>query len=162
MFAGSRESVMPRIRRDISGQKTMLTIFFTSRRLLVLEALPKGTKFNQDYFIDAIFPGLYHEKTRISRKEGFPAFSVHMDNSMCHNGNKISEKLTKGSIERPPDPPYSPDISPCDFWLFGMREHKMKDRQFQSQQAILSAIAKMWMTSLSQTPSASSRNEWSQ
>jgi hypothetical protein len=45
----------------------------------VLEALPKGSKFNQDYFIDAIFPRLYNEERRISRKEGFPAFSVHMD-----------------------------------------------------------------------------------
>jgi hypothetical protein len=30
MFAGSREGVAPRIRWDISRQKTMLTIFFTS------------------------------------------------------------------------------------------------------------------------------------
>jgi hypothetical protein len=109
-----------------------------------LEVRPKGTKLNPDYFIDVIFPGSYNENRQISRKEGFPAFSVHMDNSMYHNGNKISEKLTKGSIERAPDPPYSPDISPCDFWLCGMLEHKMKDRQFQSQQAILRATAKMW------------------
>jgi hypothetical protein len=144
MFAGSRESVVPRIRRDISRQKTMLTIFFTSTRLLVLETLPKGTKFNQDYFIDAIFPRLYNEKRRISRKEGFPAFSVHMDNSMCHNGNKISEKLAKRSIEPAPHPTYSPDLSPCDFWLFGTIKHNMKDREFQSQQEILSAVAKLW------------------
>jgi hypothetical protein len=115
MFAGSKESVVPRIRHDISGQKTMLPIFFTSTRLLVLEALPKATKFNHDYFIDAIFPRLYNEKRRISRKEGFLAFSVHRNNSMCHNGNKTSEKLAKRNIERAPHPPYSPDLSPCGF-----------------------------------------------
>jgi hypothetical protein len=122
----------------------LLPICFPSRRLLVLKLLPNGTKFNQNYFIDAIFPGLYNEKPRISRKDGFPAFSVHMDNSMCHNGNKISEKLAKRTIEWAPHPLYSPDISPCDFWLFGMREHKMKDWEFQSQQTILSAVANMW------------------
>jgi hypothetical protein len=109
----------------------------------VLEALRKGAKFNQDYFIHAIFPALYNEKRRISRKEGFPAFSVQMDNSMCHNRNKVSEKLAKRSIERAPHPPYSPDTSPCDFWLFDILKHKMKDREFQSQQAILSPVAKM-------------------
>jgi hypothetical protein len=108
-----------------------------------LEVLPTGIKFNQDYFIDAIFPGLYNEKRRMSRKEGFPAFSVHMDNSMCQKGNKISEKLAKRSIERALHRPYSPDISPYDFWLFGLRKHKMKDREFQSQQAILTVVAKM-------------------
>jgi hypothetical protein len=87
---------------------------------------------------------LYNEKRRISHKEGFPAFSVHMDNSMCHNGNKISEKLAKRSIERAPHPPDSPDISPCDFWLFGMLKHKMKEREIQSQPVILSTVAKMW------------------
>jgi hypothetical protein len=67
-----------------------------------------------------------------------------MDNSMCHNGDKISEKLSKRSIERAPYPLDSPDISSCDFWLFGMLKRKMKDREFQTQQAILSAVAKMW------------------
>jgi hypothetical protein len=115
MFAGSRESVVPRIRRDIFRQKTVLTIFFTSRRLLVLKPLPKGTKLNQNYFIDAILPRLYNEKRRISRKDGFQAFSAHTDTSMRYNGNKISKNLAKGSIERVPHPLYSPDMSPCDF-----------------------------------------------
>jgi hypothetical protein len=56
MFAHSRESAVPRIGQDIPGQKTMITIFLTSTRLLVLEARPKGTKFNQNYCIHAIFP----------------------------------------------------------------------------------------------------------
>jgi hypothetical protein len=63
---------------------------------------------------------------------------------MCHNDTKISEKLANRTIERARHPPYSPDINPCDFWLFGMLKHKMKDREFQSQGEILSAVAKMW------------------
>jgi hypothetical protein len=90
IFAGSRESVVARIRRDISRQTTMLPIFFPSTRLLVLEALLKGTKFNQDYLIDGTFLGLYNEKRRNSRKKRFRAFWVHMHNSMGHTGNKIS------------------------------------------------------------------------
>jgi hypothetical protein len=110
----------------------------------VLEALPKDTKFNQDYFIKHIFPELYTEKTRISRKTGFPVFSVHIDNSMCYNGRKVSDIFTRRRIERAPHPRYSPDISPCDFWLFGNLKHKMKDQEFESQQGILKAIAKIW------------------
>jgi hypothetical protein len=74
IFADSRESVIPRIRQDVSGQTTMMTIFFTSTRLLVLEALPKGTKFNQNCFILATFPGLYNEKTRIHAKRASQLF----------------------------------------------------------------------------------------
>jgi hypothetical protein len=57
MFVESRERVMPRIRQGISGEKTMITIVFTSTRLLVSELLLKGMKFNRDYFIHAVFPG---------------------------------------------------------------------------------------------------------
>jgi hypothetical protein len=122
----------------------MITIFFPSPRLLVLEALPKSTKFNQNYFNHAIFPGLYNEETRIIRREGFPAVAVDLDNSVCRNGNKISEKRAQRSIERAPHRPYSPYISPCDFWLFGMLKHNMKDREFHSQEAILKITAKSW------------------
>jgi hypothetical protein len=62
MLADSRESVLPRIPQDNSGQETMITLFFTSTRLLLLEALPKDIKFNQDYFLQAILSGLHNEK----------------------------------------------------------------------------------------------------
>jgi hypothetical protein len=65
-----------------------------------------------------------------------------MGNSMCHNGDKICEKLAQRSIERVSHLFYSPDISPYDFWLFGMLKHNMKDREFESQQAILNAVCK--------------------
>jgi hypothetical protein len=63
---------------------------------------------------------------------------------MCYNGRKVLGKITQKSIERAPYPPYSPDINPCDFWLFGILKHNMKDQEFQNQQAILNAIAKIW------------------
>jgi hypothetical protein len=50
MFVSFRDAVTPRIRPDIST-KTMLTIFFTSRKLVILDALPKGHKYSQDYFV---------------------------------------------------------------------------------------------------------------
>jgi hypothetical protein len=119
MFATSAREVVPRTKQNISAMKTMVTIFFTSTRLLVLNFLPKGTRFNQDYFIDTVLPNLYSEKRRIARRKGLPSPLVHMDNSMCHNGAKITKKLEKKHIARAPHPHYSPDLSPCDFGYLG-------------------------------------------
>jgi transposase len=94
---------------------------------LVLNSLPKRTKFNQDYFIDAMPPGLYSEKARITRRRVLPRFSIHVDDSMRHTGAKITEKLGKKYIARAPHPPYSPDLSPCDLWSFVILKEKMKD-----------------------------------
>jgi hypothetical protein len=62
MFATSVREVVPRTKHNISAKKTMVTIFFTSTQLLVLNFFPKGTKSNQDYFIGTVLPNLYSEK----------------------------------------------------------------------------------------------------
>jgi hypothetical protein len=43
-----------------------------------------------------------------------------------------------------PHPPYSPEISPCDFWLFVMLKQILRDREFSSSDEIEDAIAQMW------------------
>jgi transposase len=67
-----------------------------------------------------------------------------MENSMWHNDAKIIEKLEKRHIARGSHPPYSPDLSPCDFWLFGTLKQKMKKQIFQSEEQILAAITESW------------------
>jgi hypothetical protein len=58
MFTPSRDLVATRTKDADWITKTMLTIFFTSRKLIVLEALPKGTTFPQHYFISDILADL--------------------------------------------------------------------------------------------------------
>jgi hypothetical protein len=98
MFAASAREVVPRTKQNISAKKTMVIIFFTSTRLLLLDFLPKGTKFTQNYFIETVLTNRYSEKRGIVRRKGLPSFSVHMDNSMCHNDAKITGKLEKRHI----------------------------------------------------------------
>jgi hypothetical protein len=56
MFAQSLAEVLPRIRQRIDTKNIMVTIFFTQRKRIVLDVLPKGSKFSQLYFIDYMFP----------------------------------------------------------------------------------------------------------
>jgi hypothetical protein len=65
MFAISARKVLPRAKQNISAKKTMVTIFFTLTRLLVLNFLAKGTKFNHDYFIDRMLLNLCSEKDEL-------------------------------------------------------------------------------------------------
>jgi hypothetical protein len=41
-------------------------------------------------------------------------------------------------------PSYSPDIGPCDFWLFGMLKGVLKDRELNPSEEIEEAIRKIW------------------
>jgi histone-lysine N-methyltransferase SETMAR len=143
MFAPSRDLAATRAKDADRTKKTMLTVFFTSRRLIVLEALAKETTCTQHYFISEILPDLHGEKLRYRRKNPGQEFFMHMTNSKCHNAKKSTGKLQKKLITRAPHP-YSPDLSPCDFWFFGMVKQKIKDCEFCSSQEILRSLSDGW------------------
>ena len=42
----------------------------------------------------------------------------HQDNAPVHNSILVTDYLTKMGTKTVPQPPYSRDLSPCDFWLF--------------------------------------------
>jgi transposase len=144
MFAPSRDLAATRTKDADRTKKTMLTIFVTSRRLIVLKALPKETTYTQHYFISDILPDLDREKLRYRRNNPGHDFFLHLNNSKCHNAKKITGKLQKKHITRAPHPPYSPVLSPYDFWFFGMVKQKIKDREFCSAQEILRSLSDAW------------------
>jgi hypothetical protein len=51
---------------------------------------------------------------------------------MCHNGRKVTDELDNLKLDRVPRPLYSPDMSPRDFWLFGILKQKSRIRYFDS------------------------------
>jgi hypothetical protein len=115
----------------------MLTIFFTSRKPIVLDPLTKGTTWTQYYFISNILRDLDIETLRYRCKNPGQEIFLDMANSKCHNAQKITGKLQKKHVTRAPHRLYSPHLSPCDFWFFGMVKEKIKDREFCSAQEIL-------------------------
>jgi hypothetical protein len=45
------------------------------------------------------------------------------------NGRKVTDAISKAKLECLPRP-YSLDLNPCDFWLFRMLKHNMRDQPF--------------------------------
>jgi hypothetical protein len=56
----------------------------------------------------------------------------------------IAQKISDAKLKKLPYPAYSPDLSPCDFWLFGMLKGNMKDRAFQTIEEIMEAVTLIW------------------
>jgi hypothetical protein len=66
-------------------------VFFTGRKLIVFNILPKGGKFNHPYFGNYIFLDLKSESVNFHHPIPQATFWVHLDSSMCHNGQKWHE-----------------------------------------------------------------------
>jgi hypothetical protein len=55
----------------------------------------------------------------------------------------IPEKFAELGIRRLPHPRYSPDIAPCDFWLFGYLKNSLKGRFFDDDMALRAAVTEI-------------------
>uniref|UniRef100_A0A1B6IQK1 Tc1-like transposase DDE domain-containing protein n=1 Tax=Homalodisca liturata TaxID=320908 RepID=A0A1B6IQK1_9HEMI len=49
----------------------------------------------------------------------------------------IQTFLAKHGTPQVPQPPYSPDMAPCDFWLFPHLKKPLKGTRFESREAIM-------------------------
>ena len=49
------------------------------------------------------------------------------DNTPVHNSILVTDYLTKMCIKTVPHPPYSPNLAPCDFWLFPCRYETIEE-----------------------------------
>ena len=69
---------------------------------------------------------------------------LHHDNAPAHTSLTVREFLTKNNMTTIPHPAYSPDLVPCDFyvfpkmilWLKGQRFVSIEETQAESQQVL--------------------------
>ena len=64
------------------------------------------------------------------------------DNAPAHNALEIREFLVKNNIAVLEQPPYSPDLAPCDFFLLPKLKEVIKGTRFQDSEAIKTAVTR--------------------
>ncbi|CAH1987895.1 unnamed protein product [Acanthoscelides obtectus] len=57
---------------------------------------------------------------------------LHQDNASSHTTQKTRQNLTKENVELLEHPPYSPDLSPNDFFTFPKIKNRLRGQRFQS------------------------------
>jgi hypothetical protein len=64
-------------------------------------------------------------------------WQLHHDNAPAHSSHLIQGFLAKNGIPHVRQVPYSPDMAPCDFWLFPRLKTPLKDSRFDSHEDII-------------------------
>ena len=65
------------------------------------------------------------------------------DNAPVHNSILVTDYLTKMGIKTVRYPPYSPDLSPCDFWLFPKLKEKLRGCCYETIEEMKEAMTKV-------------------
>ncbi len=106
-------------RQQPSAQKVMLVPFFDSRGLLHWEYF-HGMTIQKGVMLAL----LQRVRTSLQIRRGTGVwhnrqeYRLHMDNAPAHHSDLVQGYLRKVNWEPLRHPPYSPDLSPCDFFLF--------------------------------------------
>ena len=83
-----------------------------------MHGVPTGQTVNKEYYVEVL-----REFRKRCRRKRLALFKLsqwhfHQDNAPVHNSIFVKGYLTKMGINTVPQPPYSRDLAPCDFWLF--------------------------------------------
>ena len=62
---------------------------------------------------------------------------LHHENARPHVANHVMQFKAKFNITCVPPPPYSPDLAPCDFFLFPSLKVKLRGIRFETSEAVL-------------------------
>lgn len=156
---GSKRPIVPK--QTINSKKTMFSIFFSLRGFIVVKNLPNDEKFNSTFMIETILPEIDNKMKIYRPKSAAKGIFIHMDNAPCHNSKATIEEITKYGMIRLPHPPYSPDISPCDFWLFGHLKEYLKGHTFSNEKELFDEVHN-FLNSIEKDEIKKVYNEWIQ
>ncbi len=121
---GSHAPRPSKVRRQHADCKAMLTVFFDKKGVVLAEFLPPGESVDQDQYCATL--GRLNEVIRRKRPElwgkvrrgGQRPFIIHQDNASSHTCAKSIAFFGENNIDLLAHPPYSPDLAPCDYFLF--------------------------------------------
>ncbi|UYV78701.1 SLIT2 [Cordylochernes scorpioides] len=121
----------PKSARQVrSNVKVLQTVFFDCRGVVHHEFFPQGRTVNKEYYLQVMRN--LREEIRLKRPDLWKNknWLLHHDNAPAHTSLLVRDLLAKNNTLMMPQPPYSPDLPPCYFFLFPKLERPMKGRRY--------------------------------
>ncbi|GBM71713.1 Histone-lysine N-methyltransferase SETMAR [Araneus ventricosus] len=117
----------------------MLSFFFDCRVQLLIDFLPQGSIIISTQYYSALTK---LRKAIKSKRPGLLTQQVILlhDNARPHVSRETQPTLQKFRFEVLEHPPYSPDLSPCDFHIFGPLKRAFQGTRFHSDHEVKKAV----------------------
>lgn len=117
--------------------KSMLICFYDSKGIVHKEWLPTGQTVNDVFYLMKRLLSRIRRVRPEYHKEG--SWRLLHDNAPSHRSTLVTDFLTKNGILTINHSPYSPDLAPCDFYLFGKLHLAMKGKRYKDIEDIQSS-----------------------
>ncbi|PNF43973.1 hypothetical protein B7P43_G00914 [Cryptotermes secundus] len=125
--------------RSRSAGKVMATFFWDRQGVIHVDFLTGARTVNAAYYSDLLAADV-KEKIRSKRKTGGMRVAFLQDNARPHTAKTTMETLRKLKWNLLTHPPYSPDLAPSDFYLFGRLKSDLQGMRFVDNDAIIQTV----------------------
>jgi histone-lysine N-methyltransferase SETMAR len=144
MWAQDRDELPPNVKRTISSKKTMVSAHFSRCGFVSIEFLSIGQKYHSQFFTETVLPS--SEKKVAERRPKLRTITahIHVDNAKPHTSKMSIEKIEELGFILVPQPPYSPDLARCDFFLFDYLKHQVEGKHFTREDQVIAAVREVF------------------
>lgn len=123
-----------------SAGKVMHLVFFDHRGVIYDHRVPKGQTITGNYY-SSVLKTQFMAKMRKKRPELCEnGWLFHQDNAPAHKSRVCLDILDEIGCEILVHPPYSPDLAPCDFFLFPALKKQLRGNHYESDDALNQAV----------------------
>ena len=108
--------------------------------------VPTGQTVDKKYYVEVLreLSKRFRQKRPALFKSG--QWHFHQDNTPVHNSILVTDYLTKMGIKTVPQPLYSPELAPCDFWLYLKLKEKLSGCRYVTIEEMEEAVTKVIYT----------------
>ncbi len=128
------------VRTAQSSKKYMFCIFFSAEGIVDSFVVPKGTTITGRFYANKILPNMLSNYKKNNGKNSLQELTLHHDNASSHTCRLTKTYLENQGISNLPHPPYSPDLAPCDFFLFPKIKKELKNKKYDHVENLARAV----------------------
>ena len=119
----------------------LYAIFFDSSGPVVQVPCPSGHTVTGRFYKNSVLKKVkeFYNKNRPSK--GWSGVHLLYDNASSHKCEVVKSFLAFEKVKVLNHPPYSPELSPCDFFLFPRLKKMLSGNKYTSRSSLVSAIS---------------------
>ena len=118
--------------RSRCASKQMIACFFAKISHVATIPLEGRKTVTAHWYVNHCVPKIFQARCKRRPRTGVRGLLLHHDNVSVHTAAVTLDFVVSNDFQLVIRPPYSPDLAPCDWFLFCCVKWQLKRKQFQN------------------------------
>ena len=129
-----------KFRRERSAAKQMVAVFVAKRGPVTTVPLDTQRTVTANWYVEHCLPKVFEAVVAHRPRTRLRGLLLHHDNAPAHRARQTKDFLAENRIQELSHPPYSPDLAPCDFFVFPQVKSQLRGIRYNSPEEAVEAF----------------------